>query len=318
MARPTNEYVSRFKKWQDTAVVHSKPHPTLQDFEKDLDFYSRELSILLTHPKVADLPKEKIDALLVYELYNYLEFTVWLELGPVNEVCNLIRKPSFLPWMSQQMKDDALKIYVDEGAHAEMAFSLISKIEEYTGIKSLRLEPMFLKELDDIILSQPEEHEEMIKLFFVIISETLITGTLKGLPNDESVQKGIRDFALDHAMDEGKHHAYFKQLFELLWPKMDKDLQITIGSQLPKMILGFLQPDAHVSTQILLQFFSEEEADKIITDLLESEETIDGVRKSSFPTKRMLKNSNLFEIQEIEDAFNKHHLLKGEEDTATA
>ncbi|WP_108869639.1 diiron oxygenase [Aquimarina aquimarini] len=310
MSRPTKEYISRFKQWQDTAIVHLNTHPTLQDFEEGLDFYSRELSLLLKHPKVASLPKEKIDSLLVLELYNYLEFTVWLELGPVNEVCNLIRMPSFLPWLSKEMKDDALKIYVDEGAHAEMAFSLISKIEDYTNIKSLRLEPMFLKELDAIILNQPKELEKMIKVFFVIISETLITGTLTGLPNDENVQKGIREFALDHATDEGKHHAYFKHFFEILWPKMPRELQITIGEQLPKMMLGFLNPDAHVLKQVLLQFFSEEESEEILDDLLSSEEIIEGVRKSSFPTKNMLKKSKLFEIKEIENAFSNHQLLK--------
>ncbi|WP_010521448.1 hypothetical protein [Aquimarina agarivorans] len=119
----------------------------------------------MKHPKVFNLPEEEIQKLLVYELYNYLEFTVWLELGPVNEVCNLIRMPSFLPWLSSEMKDDALKIYVDEGAHAEMAFALISKIEEHTGVKSMRMEPKFIKELDELILSQPKELEQMIKIF---------------------------------------------------------------------------------------------------------------------------------------------------------
>ncbi|KAA1243475.1 diiron oxygenase [Aquimarina sp. RZ0] len=310
MERPTHEYVSRFKKWQDTAVVRTKDHPTLQDFEEGLNFFSKKQSILLNHPRVNSLPEDKIQSLLVLELYNYLEFTVWLELGPVNEVCNLIRLPSFLPWLSQEMKDDALKIYVDEGAHAEMAFSLISKIEEYTKIKSLRLEPNFLKELDDIILSQPKELEKMIKVFFVIISETLITGTLTGLPNDEEVQKAIREFALDHATDEGKHHAYFKQFFEILWPKMPEELQVKIGSVLPKMILAFLYPDTHVLKQILLQFFSEEESSEIINDLISSDIILNGIRKSSFPTKNMLKRNKLFTISKIKDSFNEHKLLK--------
>jgi len=208
------------------------------------------------------------------------------------------------------MKEDALKIYVDEGAHAEMAHAIISKIEDYTQIKSLRIEPVFLRALDEIILNQPRELEKMIKVFFVSISETLITGTLNELPRDETVQKSVREFALDHATDEGKHHAYFKQLFEILWPKMPKDLQIKIGCLLPEMIKAFLYPDIHALEQILLQFFSPEESKEIINDLVNSEVIMNGVRKSSTPTKSMLRQNKLFEVDEIKEAFNKYKLLK--------
>jgi len=308
--RPTTEYISRFKKWSENAVFRSKDHPTLKDFEKGLDFFSRKLAVLLTHPKVKSLPESQKQALLVHQLYVYLEFTVWLELGPVNEVCNLIRMPNFLPWLPKEMKDDALKIYVDEGAHAEMAHAIISKIEDYTNSKSLKIEPNFLMTLDQIILSQPIELEKMIKVFFVIISETLITGTLKLLPKDETVQIAVREFATDHAIDEGKHHAYFKQLFEFMWVKMPKELQITIGCLLPKMILGFLYPDFAALEQILLQFFVPDEAKGIIKDLEESDAVLATVRNASIPTLNMLKQNKLFEVEEISASFNNYELLK--------
>ncbi|WP_238527942.1 hypothetical protein [Aquimarina agarivorans] len=137
-----------------------------------------------------------------------------------------------------------------------------------------------------------------------------MTGTLTGLPHDKTVQKGIREFALDHATDEGKHHAYFKNFFEILWPKMPNDFQAKIGALLQKMILAFLYPDDHELEQILLKFFTVEESSEIINDLLSSENVIEGVRKSILPTKRMLKKCNLFEIEEIEHSFNSHKLMK--------
>src|SRR6266852_3759766 len=100
-----------------------------------------------------------------------------------------------------------MKIYVDEGGHAEMSHTLIVAVEESTGLKKIKKQrPAFLDILDALVEREEPEFHALIKLFFVIISETLITGTLIKLPKDDTVQAAVRGVARDHASDEGRHH----------------------------------------------------------------------------------------------------------------
>jgi hypothetical protein len=73
------------------------------------------------------------------------------------------------------MKSDAMKIYVDEAGHAEMSHALIVAVEQYLGISKLKnVRPAFLAILDRLVRRESPEFHALIKLFFVIIAETLI------------------------------------------------------------------------------------------------------------------------------------------------
>lgn len=307
--RPTDIYKSKFKKWDSQSWVRSKPHRT-HSFDKNLKYFSESLALLFHNKEVLECDIKTKESILVHHLYMYLDFTVYLELGPVNEVCDLIRRPNFLYWLPSNMKDDALKIYVDEGGHAEMAHSLKNSIIEETKIQPIKIEPQFLNTLDTLISDNELEFSNLIKLFFVIISETLITGTLIKLPNDDTVQQAIKDFASDHASDEGKHHAYFRQIFELVYPRLPKELRSKIGMLLPKMILAFLSPDQDILINILKKFpgmFAN--PTKIVNDIVNQEYVIKGIIDSAAPTIKMLSENNVFEDRAILDNFIEEKLL---------
>ena len=59
-------------------------------------YFSPDLCAALAHPEVRARPRAVHDRLLVHHLYLYLEFTVRLETGPVNDVCLLMREPDFV------------------------------------------------------------------------------------------------------------------------------------------------------------------------------------------------------------------------------
>jgi P-aminobenzoate N-oxygenase AurF len=307
-SRPSIGYQSRFREWDEKSWVRSKPHQ-LAPFDLSLDFYSEPVSVLFSHPAVQAAPGEVRAKLLVLQLYAYLEFTVWLELGPVNEVCDLLRRPDFLPWLPSQMKDDALKIYVDEGGHAEMSHALTVATEEATGVKPLKVEPAFLGTLDRLIAEEEPEFHSLIKLFFVIISETLITGTLLTLPRDERVQVAVRDLAADHANDEGRHHAYFRQVFEYIWPRLPYETKLKVGVILPDMILAFLNPDVNTLTQMLAQFSETFPLPgKIVREIVDSDATAEAIKKAASPTLKMLDANHVFDYPEILTTFQAKRL----------
>lgn len=308
---PSAEYRSRFEKWDELSWVRSKPH-RLDPFDPALQFYSEDLAVLFGHPRVRGATELTRRSLLVLHLYNYLEFTVWLELGPVNEVCDLLRRPDFLPWLPAPMREDALKIYVDEGGHAEMSHSLMAAVKEFTGVDPLKLQPAFLRALDQLVQAEDPIYHCLVKLFFVIISETLITGTLLHLPKDETVQRAVRALAGDHAHDEGRHHAYFRQVFEYVWPRLPREAQWKIGALLPKMCLAFLEPDAAALVQMLKRFPQEFPfPERVVRDVVEHKATRISILKGAQPTLAMLEANGVFEEPIIAEAFRRHELVFG-------
>jgi len=310
--KPSKLYKSAFDKWDKASWVRSKPHQKdLAPFEAGLNFFAQQLSILFQSEEVRASSSETQSHLLALNLFVYLEFTVWLEMGPVNEVCDFIRREDFLPWLPLEMKSDAIKIYVDEAGHAEMSHALIIAVEEYLGIRKVKnIRPAFLATLDRLVQREEPEFHPLVKLFFVIISETLITGTLAKLPRDETVQHAVRAVAADHASDEGRHHAYFRAVFEYVWPRLPRHLRRKVGILLPEMILAFLQPDRLALTRILEVFPTEfPNPSAIVATIISSDQTKTGIREAAVPTVRMLSENDVFGDAGIVHAFRSRALI---------
>ena len=151
-------------------------------------------------------------------------------------------------------------------------------------------------------------------MFFVIISETLITGTLTKLPGDETVQQVVRGIAADHASDEGRHHAYFRNVFEYVWPRLPRVTRLKVGLLLPDMILAFLQPDSRALAKVL-QMFPDDFPDPnpIVREITASVKTRSGIRDSAAPTMRMLKDNGVLDFSaEVTNLFVARSLLASE------
>jgi P-aminobenzoate N-oxygenase AurF len=282
------QYRSGFRQWDENAWVRCKPHRT-PPFSPGLHFFPPELCPLLSHSVVQRAPAALREKILLHSLYLHLHFTVQLELGPVNEVCKLLHSAEFLPVLPGQMRDDALRIYVDEAGHAEMSHALMSSARTATGIEPVPHEPRFLRELARLSGRDPGLDQRLVLLFFVIVSETLITGTLSRLPRDTEVQLAVRQVARDHAADEVRHHAYFRQLFEYLWPRLPGDLRARIGPLLPQIIVAFLAPDDAALTAILASFGdSFDRPERIVAEVVADGATMRRVRQDARQTMRML------------------------------
>jgi hypothetical protein len=309
--RPSDEYSSRFGAWDTKAWVRSKPHH-VAPFEPSLWFFSVDVSPLFLDPRVRDAPEDIRRALMVLTLYDWLEFTEWLEVGPVNAVCDRLRQAHFLPWLSPEMKADALRVYTDEAGHAEMSHALARAVEEYTGIRSARLRPTFLDSFDALVIDKEPTLAALVELFLAITSETLITGTLNKLPNDATVQQAVRDIAKDHANDEGRHHAYFRAVCIAVWPLLPAEVQRRIGVLLPEMILAFLAPSPPNISRLLarVEYFDGAERE-IAEHVCGHEHVARTVRESCSPTLRTFREAGVFEHAVVVDAFRGYHFDVG-------
>ncbi|MFD2472105.1 diiron oxygenase [Amycolatopsis silviterrae] len=297
------EYRSRFTEWDRRSWVRSKPRRD-SPFTAGGHYFSPELCPLSACPEVRAASDDVRSALLVHSLYLHLEFTVRLEMGPVNEICALLRSPGFLPWLPAPMKDDVLRIYTDEAGHAEMSNKLKSAVLAETGVVPIDHRPRFLTELAALYSAELPVYRPLVKLFFAIVSETLITGTLTKLPKDPSVQPAVRELARDHAADEGLHHAFFRQLFELLWPRMPFPLRRKIGGLLPRVIHAFLWPDEPALLSVLRSMPGDfADPARIVAGMSASERTRDGMLRNAKPTLRMLRDNGVFADPPVAQAF---------------
>jgi len=304
MTRPT--YQSSFDQWDTRAWVRSKPRRAVA-FDPGKVFFSPDLCALLQHPAVRGRPKPVLDRILVHHLYLYLEFTVRLETGPVNDACLLIRDAGFLPWLPSGMRGDALRIYTDEAGHAEMSHTLIAEVRAATRVDPVPHEPRFLRELASLPDAEPYVDASLLTLFFVIVSETLITASLSRLPRDGRVQVRVRELAADHAADEGRHHAYFRQVFAHVWPRLPAVERHRIGLLLPRMLLAFLTPDEPALAAVLADC-GIARPDAVAGDVTVAPQTVTAVREGAQPTMRMFAQQGVFDDPAVVDAFTMHDL----------
>jgi hypothetical protein len=299
----SQSYRSPFLEWHEKSWVR-RGMAQVQEFESNLDFFSRELVPVFDLSEAAQLSEEQAREIIVLWLYNYLDFTVQLEVGPVNYVCKRIHDASFLDWLPALSKDDALRIYTDEGGHAEMSNELSRRVQLFTGIEPCRIRPQFLVMLDELRRDCLPMERDFITLLFVIISETLITGTLSKLPGDATVQPAVRAVASDHASDERRHHAYFAQLLEMMWPRFPKPLRRQAVLLLPVLLHAFLDVDRQAMRNILTRFPSVfPEPDATITGLLSSDAVKRRLQESARPSISQLRKVGVLDEEAAIEVF---------------
>ncbi|WP_345942367.1 diiron oxygenase [Streptomyces sp. SID2888] len=167
------------------------------------------------------LPSDRFEEVLVQHLYRYLDFTARLEYIVVNRTVLGIAHGSIDVELPEEMRFDAYKIYCDEAYHTLFSVDLSRQVQQRTGIVPRPLdEPYFLVRLRQILEELPDEHRALAEMLFVIVSETLISSTLAEIPERPDVVAAVRGTTRDHALDEGRPHAYFAAFLRYLWGQL--------------------------------------------------------------------------------------------------
>ncbi|MFF3502487.1 diiron oxygenase [Streptomyces sp. NPDC003247] len=236
-------YRSPFRRWDKRASVRAAPRRELPDDTDGKYFFSPELVPLARHELVRDLRPELFDQVLVQHLYRYLDFTAKLEQVVVNRTALGIAQGTVGLDLHPDMRLDAYRVYCDEAYHALFSADLMRQAERRTGIAPrLPAEPYFLTRLA-LVQQEHPEWRALAELVFVIVSETLISGSLGEVPDDPRVVPTVREVVRDHALDEGRHHTYFALFLKELWAQSDRTERRLIGTLAPVMVDAFLQPD---------------------------------------------------------------------------
>ncbi|MGH3710889.1 MAG: diiron oxygenase [Pseudonocardiaceae bacterium] len=238
-----------FDHWDMRSWVRSKPR-RFADVEDGKFFFSSEINPLFTQPEVINAPEPTRQRLLVQALYVHLEFTIQLETTLINKVLATVRSSTDYSWISDRNRRDLLRIYADEGGHAEMYQSLMLSVKDMTSVEPIAYAPLFIRAIDNLA-SSSDVPSSLFELAAAVVSETAITGTMSHVPQDQSVQTVVRQVIADHASDEGLHHSFFRQLLAEMWPRIPTETRRSIGVIIPEIISAFLEPEESILVGIL-------------------------------------------------------------------
>jgi len=290
-------YRSPFQNWDARASVRAAPRRVVANADAALRFFSPDLVPVARHPLVQALPGRVFDALLIQHLYRYLDFTAKLEYLVVNRTVIGIAHGSVGVDVPEEMRFDALKMYCDEAYHALAAVDLRRQVEQVTEVPArLPEEPFFLRRLERILAGLPSEQRGLAELMFVIISETLISASLAEIPDTDDLVPAVRESIRDHAVDEGRHHAYFAVFLRHLWSALDPAQRRLAGRLAPRLMDTFLRPDLEsMRTELVRQGLSEDQAEQVLGEIYTPDVLSRQVRATSRLTRRYLDELGAFD-----------------------
>jgi hypothetical protein len=301
-------YRSALGSWHHQSSVRSKPRRCLSP-EADHDgltYFPADLSPFVSHKLVSSGDPAVTRDGLTQQLFSYLTFTDRLEHEIVNRTARRLAEPWPSLSLPDAMKIDARKIYCDEAYHSLFSADLMYQIQTATGFEyDAGSGHPALVSFAATVESFPLEERPWVELFFVVVSETLISGSLLRIPESETVIPVVRDLVADHAADEVRHHAFFTQVCRLAWPQMPRNLQARVGCALPGFIRNFLSPDYPSIQAFLERRFSQRQAETILRESYPEAELLKNARNASRATIRAFAGAGAFDIPEVADQFHK-------------
>jgi hypothetical protein len=312
------EYRSPFRTWYERAGVRQAERRVLSEGAGDVNaFFSPDLVPLARHPLVRALPDQVFDELLIQHLYRYLDFTAKLETLVVNRTILGIAHGTVGVELPEEMRFDAFKMYCDEAYHALFSVDLARQVTARTGVRPrLPAEPFFLRRLRQIQEELPPADRPLAELLFVVVSETLISAYLADVPEAQDVEPAVREMIRDHAIDEGRHHAFFAVFLRFLWARLDPDERRRAAVLAPRLIDAFLRPDLDAIRLELAGYgLSRSAAEQITGEVYTPDVVREHVRGTARQTVRYLLALDVLDDPRAAEEFHRFGLLDAPDDS---
>lgn len=237
---PVEEPEAGADRWYGRAMVRVRdprqPGPTWQDSHT---LYNRELTPYTAHPLVAALGPRAALELGAGRLAEYLAKTEVVELEIVNRAVQHILE---LPGVPDDMRTDLLRVYTDEGYHVLMMEEFRGHIQQATGLRLGRRPGREVGDIARLVGSLPPDKRPIAVICCAIVTETLITATLRQAGGD-TVHPAVTRMLAEHATDEARHHAFFHRFADGWIPTVLGQDRALVESVFRQVLWYFLCPD---------------------------------------------------------------------------
>lgn len=211
-------YRKYFEKWDEIAAVRSKPNTyrlinnQLDSELKDKRWFLPAGLLILNHPLLKNIDQAQEQYLLGRFLLQFLEYGTLMEHEFVNTMLAELALGECDIAMPDEMRQDAFKVYTDEGYHACFNMEATHQIRHYIGLPTTDSWPLKnsrLTGLRNLISPYSAKEKFLIRFGIAAVSETVapkeLAENMKGIVVDS-----IYNIFIDHAEDEKKTlHVFF-------------------------------------------------------------------------------------------------------------
>jgi hypothetical protein len=296
-------YKSSFETWYSRAAVRSRPRRTIGlNAGGRFRCFPLDLAPVCTHPLVVELGEAVVGVLLAKHLIAYLNFTDTLENEVVGCVTRRIATSASRYAMPDRLQIDAYKIYCDEAYHSLFSVDIRDQVGNAFRVPTeLTRSPEAFRWFR---VGPPEVPPDLRQLFFVIVTETLISSMLTRVPCDHDVFPAVRQMMDDHAADEARHRAFFANVCEMVWPQLPPAQQRQIGSLLPLFIVSFLDPDFSGIRNHLMPHLSAAQVDQVLHESYPPEKRVADLRNAAAFTLELFRRVGVLEDEDVAAAFD--------------
>lgn len=220
------------------------------------------------HPRVLAHPGA-MERLLDGVLIDYVSFTDALESRLVTPTARRLARESSPHYeLPEQARMDLLAVAGDEGFHRAFSKRALARLAAHGGTASAGVS-RFDSDIATRLESLSGLERAVMEAIVTTVTETLITGSLIGLPRDPCVSIYVRKMATAHAQDEKHHHAVLSAVLAIIWPQLPRALKDIAIDIVPHAIRGFLLPDWSKRHARLVQAgLSSRDADEVLQEVI--------------------------------------------------
>lgn len=295
--------------WDSRASVRKDP---LRKYEavSGARLFSAELVPVMKHPRVLALSDRERNAILAHRLFHHLWFTEKLERRAVLPACTRLAEGDAPFIVPPELSRDASRIITDEAHHATCASELTREIAASEGIALPKGRPPFLVKLAVAKAVASAMLRPYVRLVFVAVSETLITGTLSRVPADPEVHPIVRAVIRDHARDEAGHFLCFAEVIRIMWDQLADCERDEVGPMFAEFVETFLAPDMVAeATWLEASGLDRSSARVVVAESYESVDLSAVYREQAKPITRLLKAYGILDHSGTFDALSHKELL---------
>lgn len=298
-------YQTKFCGWFEHSSVRNAPRRVI-DQEHLRDIFNPEFIPIAGHSLIHRQLGADLSQLQLQHLYRYLDFTQKLELLIVNDTTREIALGRSIAAFSEELMMDAHSLYCDEAYHAQFSFDMIRQLEALSGSPRGQVaDPSFLSTLNELLSrSDCGSERRLRRLMITIVSEMLITDNLVAVQKNVQTAGPIRRMMRDHAIDEHRHHLFYRHILRDLWFRGDRNLVTASIALVPSFVRAFVDPDLrNICGELVSMGLTLDEARQVFEETYTPQVVADYARQVSATLVKCLEELGAMSSSEVHDAF---------------
>jgi len=236
-------FIERYQdRWDRRATVRSRPRRRPRGEAASGDYYPVMRQPLTIHPEVTALGEQARTFALVQSVYKYMNDVALTETEVVSAAAIGIANGRLGPGLSEEMRQIALTVVVDEAYHALVARDFIIAVQASTGIVPLPppADTELSRALSATLAELPVALHNDFRLLAVCIAENTLTQEIVELSREGELATAFVEALADHLADEAQHAVYFQKVLAAAWAELDEARRRPLGQALPDFIGRYL------------------------------------------------------------------------------